>query len=488
MKTLFFLFLSLSIFVIYSCRNNRGSNIDANHYVQVNTLAVHAYNQVYFTDPNEISKGSKDPKIITTLVNLIESAKEESEIYLSIFLIDHPDVINSLKHAVEKKKIKLYLNVDATPGTSSWSSNCNEYKCCNDLECSYRYTENCKKISNTCVESGKTVSCVKPRNMRFRDIFLELQNNSENTINLILFNAKTNDPNKWPGKGKNHNKFALFSKVNLNQSEVRNVVFLTSQNLTCTSSKKYQDAIVVSDREIYTGLVNYMNTMSRGNFNDHEYTILDGIDNTRAYLFPRKSGDTFLSVLKNIKNKATVDVKIACGRIYKDRLELSNNAILKELESIVKAGGSVTIITNYENISSSYLSDDLDETLDVIMTDSIAVNIEDKVDIASKQQKNGIQLLKQNLCKSNYPFKLHLVQKNNNIHSKYFMINGEYGKKSGRRKLVWVGSHNLTKPALRYNGEVIMKFENNAVYEAYESNFADIQKFEDCNVCVEKCE
>src|ERR1700689_1174092 len=67
-------------------------------------------------------------------------------------------------------------------------------------------------------------------------------------------------------------------------------------------------------------------------------------------------------------------------------------------------------------------------------------------------------------------------QHGTNIHSKYLLIDSDYDTSDGRshRQLVWTGSHNYTKGALRENDEVLLRVDNPTIFADFLANWNTI--------------
>jgi len=60
------------------------------------------------------------------------------------------------------------------------------------------------------------------------------------------------------------------------------------------------------------------------------------------------------------------------------------------------------------------------------------------------------------------------------VHDKAILVYGRYAGSTDDRTLVFTGSHNLTKSALRYNDEILVKVEDSQpMYDAFYAHFND---------------
>ena len=60
------------------------------------------------------------------------------------------------------------------------------------------------------------------------------------------------------------------------------------------------------------------------------------------------------------------------------------------------------------------------------------------------------------------------------IHSKYLLISSRYAGSTAPRRLLWTGSHNYTGNALRNNDELLLRVEDDALFAAFQDDWADI--------------
>src|SRR5690606_39302597 len=93
----------------------------------------------------------------------------------------------------------------------------------------------------------------------------------------------------------NHNKFALFSKIETSTGEEENVIFQTSHNFTVADSRKIQDAVVLEDQALYNAFKQYWEdikiraVVGMAFFDYREY--IDETKGIYAYFLPKRKNN-----------------------------------------------------------------------------------------------------------------------------------------------------------------------------------------------------
>lgn len=227
------------------------------------------------------------------------------------------------------------------------------------------------------------------------------------------------------GKGINHNKFTIFSALD---DGSKDVVFQSSANHTNPQRKDFNNAIIIrGDTALYTAYSNYWTDLKAQQQNLNYYRSFNGDHRTKVYFYPRKSGDTIVSILNNITCDNNSYIHVGMAFFSNPRV-----AVAERLAARQREGCKVRVIADGPEIGNQVLN-----TLR-------GANIEVKVFSAGAQHR---------------------------VHSKYLLINAPYGSNQTRQKLVWTGSHNYTGPALREHDETLLKIRNDEVYDAYLANW-----------------
>ncbi|HEY1551072.1 MAG TPA: phospholipase D-like domain-containing protein [Kofleriaceae bacterium] len=239
----------------------------------------------------------------------------------------------------------------------------------------------------------------------------------------------TRDNGSCQGNGINHNKIYMFSKLSDGSEDV---VVQSSANLT---TFHLHNNLVISrgDKALYDGYVTYFDALEAKKENLDYYRHFDG-DHTIAYMFPRAEGDTITSILDNVHCTKSSIVRITMA--FWDDYRIG---IVGGLKDLVKAGCDVRVNMRKAgtNVSAT---------------------------VISELKAAGVKV-------GEYP-----SEHGTNIHSKYLLIDSDYDTSNGRahRQLVWTGSHNYTKGALRDNDEVLLRVDNATIFADFLANWNTI--------------
>lgn len=226
------------------------------------------------------------------------------------------------------------------------------------------------------------------------------------------------------GVNKMHNKFITVS--------TGRVVYQSSANFDAGMWGNLNNCVVsTGDYKLYMSYLNYFKDLWRGKKDSNYYRYLRSSSGLlKGYAFPRKKGDTILSVLNKTYSKGT---KIRIAMAY---WTSSRSAIITRLKQMQSRGADVKIL---------------------IRVDSNATY---QTFLGRYLRCSGINY---NIVQSGYPGALH---------SKYLLIDGRYyGRK---RQMVFTGSHNYTYPSLRQNDEVLLKVSDRNVYDKYLKNWEEM--------------
>jgi len=264
-----------------------------------------------------------------------------------------------------------------------------------------------------------------------------------------------------------HNKLALFTDIQTTNNGVqKNIIFESSSNFMSRSYKKFQDAIILQDETLFVdGFMAYWNFIIANNTTNgleaYDYRnqlgsvkLAGGSSMHKAYFYPkRKNGknygyDTAALILGHVitgsnSAESSADIKLAMSLWSKSRETEESPSILSNLK---------TIASNSNN------------TIEII--------------IPNKSTNEYMIEKLETLAKKNTNVTLNVITQN--LHSKYMLVNSSYGKQ-GSQQIVFSGSENFTRPALRSNFETWIKYISDAstgnteIYDAYSSNFQDIK-------------
>lgn len=218
------------------------------------------------------------------------------------------------------------------------------------------------------------------------------------------------------GDGINHNKFFLWSRTS---DGAENVVAQSSANLTNTQLQKHNNLVIIrDDPALYDGYMQYWDDLAARSHDLDYYRSVEGAG-TKAYFFPRRSGDTIVNILENVDCSGGGDIRVAMAIFSDARVEVA-----QALRTLARNGCSVRAVLNDPG-------PDIEEALDGEV---------DYVDYFGRPEHDG-------------------------VHSKYLLVDGDYD--GAHRRLVWTGSHNYTGRALHDNDETLLKLDDETIFQAF---------------------
>jgi len=251
-----------------------------------------------------------------------------------------------------------------------------------------------------------------------------------------------------------HMKLFLFSQTQVDSETCSYVSVISSAPLNASSVDKQQNTVVVADEKLYAGLLTHWNSMSDRSSGDpkprivsldKDEDVLSTSGRIKAYLFPR-STDPVLHVIQNVKETRN-PVTGARPRIHiaMARWSTWRESLLDALIDRAEAGCVVDLVLRVD-----WDGDD------------------DGVDMALVRRV-------QRVLRSGNPLSLHLHLSRVDstpidVHSKYLLVDAEYGDGGDWERIVWTGSENWTKPALRSNDEVMIKIRDSRVHQLFVEN------------------
>ena len=226
-----------------------------------------------------------------------------------------------------------------------------------------------------------------------------------------------------------HNKFYLFSRT----GGARDVVVQSSANLTDVNSRTYWNnaTTLVGNRELYAAYNDYFEDLAAERAtNDYYRTTTTGMPGgmVRSYFFPREEGDHVMEILAKVGCRGGTTIHIGMSEWDAYRI-----AIAQRLVELSGQGCQVRIVHGLMDAA----------VLSTLSADP-AIELRELDDADALPGR---------------------------IHSKYFLINGQY---DGDRHARWVftGSPNWNVTSLRRNDEAMIQTNIGSVYSAYEVNFA----------------
>src|SRR5690625_4945010 len=250
---------------------------------------------------------------------------------------------------------------------------------------------------------------------------VERLKNSMRRGRVLVCRNENGEPGGCHGGRINHNKFFLFSKLSDGSC---NVVVQSSANFTLLQTQMHNNLLVIRDDPgLYQAYDRYWHDL---------YLEIDQLDYYRevydgataaAYFFPRESGngmtgekDTIVEILEEIGLEAGDSVHVAMAYWSNARV-----GIAIKLAELQKKGVDVRVI----------------------------------FEPATTGGNVGLILRGAGVSVLEFPY----------VHSKYMLIDKGRGRQ--RKRFILTGSHNYTSPALTSNDEVLLRLEDDTLYEIY---------------------
>lgn len=249
------------------------------------------------------------------------------------------------------------------------------------------------------------------------------------------------------GSAVNHSKYFLFSTV----GSSKYVVVQGTGHITQNWGGTQWDAMatVAGRKALYDGYVKYFEDETANRPNPNYYrTVTDG--KYKAYFFPKSGNaaystadDPIYGVLSKVKCGGNTTRPSAAGHKTIVRIvtwQFTRTPLAKKLRSLANSGCQIRVVTNVVDPSSGGMNAGVTSALKGV---------------------KGIQVREGNVDGSFY------------IHAKYLLVEGNYNG-TPNSGTVWVGSPNLTYPALKKNDENILKVSDASWHDQFRRNFDNI--------------
>lgn len=397
MKNLRNLFLIL-LLTIYACSSSSSENekeLPPEGSKTLETPLTKSASQIpvaLFTEIKQIERGAESAIITQKLIDYINAVPEDASIYISIYFFEYTPIIQSLKKAYDRN-VKLNIMMDM-------SDRSNNQETLSEMQ-----------------GWGDDIQLVQIKN---------------DASSIAI----------------NHNKFVLFSEVSSEDKKIKNIVFQTSHNFHHTALKKLQDAVILSNSELYNAYLDYWNQMAKlstsgmKNYTYSEFRSNNG--KLSAYFYPkRKNGerfgeDTFIEILDNITNPKETVIKIGMSDWTDSRINIMNKLYDLQLE-----GATIEIITKNSSKGPKLMAG------------------------LEKLQEAGAYVKVFNLKSAIDIPKI-------NIHMKLMMIDGSYKNKN--HKMIITGTQNFTNNAIWNSNETTLILTDHELFSDYQTYFSKIKK------------
>lgn len=253
---------------------------------------------------------------------------------------------------------------------------------------------------------------------------------------IVLCKANKGCLNNSKDTAYQHNKFVLFSTM----GNKKKVVFQSTANPYRDSYWAWNAAYSVSSSGLYSAFLDYFAALSNQKRSSWKYKRVAADSVHTAYFFPRvstngdkkqKSTDTIYNLLNDNVTKASckagTTIRIAVWGFTREN-------IAKKLASLADQGCKVHVAVN---------------------------NSKDFGQNARKALRGHANL------------KVYFPKASTWVHIKTMLIEGTYAGKANQ-KIVFLGSHNFTYPALRSHDESWLKVVSSSTYASFKSNYTDM--------------
>lgn len=378
-------YISLLFVVILGCGKQITSSGQGNGGAEIQVPGKEiSFNKVVFPDPITINKRESDTRIMDSLIRYVHYTPKDEIIHVSIYLFSYAPLVDEII-AAHHRGVNIQLIVD----------------------------------------NGRTDSEVENK-----ETVLRLMGSLRAPSRLISFKSDAS------GNAINHDKYALFSRINLPEGFVRNVVFNTSHNFILDGTKKIQDAIIISNEKLYQAFLDNWNDIAsraKSGMKNFTYKEVD-LDSIKAYFFPRRLGgnwdgkDTFLEIFDKISDYKNANIRVAMS-------DWSRVEVAQRLTELQQLGA--------------------------------------KVEVIGKDKSDAAVLTELNNLKNAGGYVKIIKMSEKNTHSKITIINGTW--EGRKQQVVFCGSHNYTYNALKNNNEVMLMLKSSKIVRDYNDYFDQLK-------------
>ena len=350
----------------------------------------------YFSDASKVRRLASATEIMDKLIACIDATPKGAVIHVNVYEFDYTPVMLALQRAYERG-VQLQLMVDSSNETT-WRTN------------------------------QATVE--------------HLRNFIRSPSNLVLVH------NDISSNSTNHHKHVLFSALNEGGYSFKNVVFSTSANFTARELTVLEDAVVLSDPDLYAAFVANWQAMerhARSGMKDFTYRTFHSLDGaTSAYFFPRRvngalDGKYNIPEILDQLDEAGYSqdtLLIGMDRWSDGSVQLG---IVDRLIRMTEQGAHVEVITRYEG----------GPGLGTALT----------AKLKALRQKGATVLF---------------LPKPHIIHSKYMLIKGRW--RGARHRVLINGTLNWANSATQYTNNVLLVLMDSPLFDQYLNNYQAIKK------------
>jgi phosphatidylserine/phosphatidylglycerophosphate/cardiolipin synthase-like enzyme len=359
---------------------------------QPDTISIE---QALFTNPALTNTKQSSPRIMNALINYLDNTPKGADVHISIYLFYYEPVVNAVADAAIRG-VNVHVLINGGRGKST----------------------------------GKNESTYQ----RFKRVF-----GKSSDVTWVF-----NDAAPSGTEAIDHEKYAIFSEVDLPQGVAKNLVFGTSHNFTTNGTKKAQDAVVMTNKALYDiFLANWKEVKSRAasGMKNFEYTVKDVGDSVRVFFFPRRENGKW-------DGKKT---------------------IIEQLDKLNKSGYAQDTVRVLMASWSGNYGIHIAQKLTALEEDGVTVQV-----IARSSASSAVKTELQKLKDEGGYLKI-INTSTQGEHSKTMLIKGMWDGKQ-KQQIILTGSHNYTSYALKYNDEFLFRLTNSALFNDYWSNWNEVQK------------
>tara|TARA_B100001971_G_scaffold84647_1_gene78172 strand:+ start:282969 stop:284183 length:1215 start_codon:yes stop_codon:yes gene_type:complete len=273
----------------------------------------------------------------------------------------------------------------------------------------------------------------------------------------------------------NHNKFMLISKLKTGE---KNIAIHTSNNFWDDERNNYNDFLIIKNNSsLYSQLKSYFTHLKKGRLGNWNRSFKKEIDSeVTMYTYPApiykrvrgkrvKTGkyhNYALDILNTVKCTDGAKVYFAHSRFTDDRLDVAY-----KLKDLKQEGCDVKVFLKNDVSTDKFKIPLIGITIEIVK-DSPGVKVKEILgDILTvfpyEEEINGRP------WEEGDP-------KKNALHSKIIMIHAPIkGQGDSMQKMVLVGTHNFDKPSLKLNNELLLKIQNDELYDEYLDSFLRLE-------------
>lgn len=398
----FFLFFLLSII---ACGKSNVNTIDDSEITPPGTdIPIHEepeslihIERAIFNSPEKTSSRVRDYKIFDSLVYYINHTPKDASIHMSTMLFYYEPIVSATLNALNRGAIVKVL-MDGSEGNQN----------------------------------------------RNQDTYDKLMNamTGASMVKWVYNDAKGFDENHQV-MAINHEKLAIFSEVKLENGVAKNLVFVTSQNWKANGAEQSNNAVVITNKDLYNAFLSNWNAIEERASSGMEhftYTVNPIGDSITAFFYPRRVDGVW-------DGKNTII----------EQLDKLNNGLFSlDTIRVLMAGWSGNGLR-------------IAERLTFLQSKGVIVEV-----IARSDSKEDVLEELEKLKDAGGYVKI-INFETQGLHSKIMLISGMMDGEM--QQVILTGSYNYSSGALKYNNEVILMLTNSILFKDYWNNWDEVNRY-----------